>query len=476
MFLQNLSLTCLKNLILIQEDFCKYTDVQGILTEEELLFKVLETIQDVKPYADTLLPIYRNSISSVKRAYIEHISSIQMNYSSFTEDSDIDLQHLLMASSIEKQDEILFDKLRTLMVVVFDEKQYAFSSIKLQHTIESNGQKFPLSKLLPNEDKIAMLVDSLKERLEEKHVSQTFVDNLFGNEIDEDRADEVFDLISNINALNGSEIVPLYMAINRVVAKDIIATRTLPAFDNSALDGYAFAYADIKNPLKIKGTILAGDKNNYQIGPNECYKIMTGAIFTNGADTVVMIENEKLDKNGDLIVPLDTPPNNARKITGEEIKSGELLLSKNSTLTPANIMLLAAQGISYVNVIKKPKIAIFSSGNEIYEPWDSCDTLSVYNANGFGIMAALSQNGFESEYKGVLKDQISTMQGWELFQIQVNGVGQSLYSPANGSNAYMMVPDVDVVNSAISVIEKMQKGEAISEADIEAHNAVYYGK
>ena len=68
------------------------------------------------------------------------------------------------------------------------------------------------------------------------------------------------------------------------------------------------------------------------------------------------------------------------------------------------------------------------------------------------------------------------MQGWELFQIQVNGVGQSLYSPANGSNAYMMVPDVDVVNSAISVIEKMQKGEAISEADIEAHNAVYYGK
>jgi molybdopterin molybdotransferase len=199
------------------------------------------------------------------------------------------------------------------------------------------------------------------------------------------------------------------MAINRVVAKDIIATRTLPAFDNSALDGYAFAYADIKNPLKIKGTILAGDKNNYQIGPNECYKIMTGAIFPNGADTVVMIENEKLDKNGDLIVPLDTPPNNARKITGEEIKSGELLLSKNSTLTPANIMLLAAQGISYVNVIKKPKIAIFSSGNEIYEPWDSCDTLSVYNANGFGIMAALSQNGFESEYKGVLKDQISTI-------------------------------------------------------------------
>lgn len=196
------------NLILLQEDFCKYTDIQDILTEEELLLKVLETVQDVKPYADTLLPIYRNSISSVKRAYIEHISSIQLNDFSFTEDSDIDLQHLLMASSIEKQDEILFDKLRTLMVVVYDEKQYAFSSIKLQHTIESNGQKFPLSKLLPNEDKIAMLVDSLKERLEEKHVSQTFLDSLFGNEIDEDRADEVFDQLNKTDFIleNGVQL------------------------------------------------------------------------------------------------------------------------------------------------------------------------------------------------------------------------------------------------------------------------------
>lgn len=197
-----------KNLILLQEDFCKYTDIQGVLTEEELLLKVLEIIQDVKPYANTLLPMYRNSISSVKRAYIEHISSIQMNYSSFIEDSDIELQHLLMASSIEKQDEILFDKLRSSMFVVLDEKQYAFSSIKLQHTIELNGQKFPLSKLLPNEDKIAMLVDSLKERLEEKHVSQTFVDSLFGNEIDEDRADEVFAQLNKSNFIleNGVQL------------------------------------------------------------------------------------------------------------------------------------------------------------------------------------------------------------------------------------------------------------------------------
>lgn len=197
-----------KNLILLQEDFCKYSEVKVILTEEDLLLKVLEKIQDVKPHAETLLPIYRNSISSVKRAYIEHISSIQLNEFSFTEDSDINLQNLLMASSIEKQDDSLFEKIRSLMIVVLDQKQYAFSSIKLQHTIELNGQKYPLSKLLPNEDKIAMLVDSLKERLEEKHVSLTFLDRLFGNEIDEDRADEVFDQLNKTDVIleNGVQL------------------------------------------------------------------------------------------------------------------------------------------------------------------------------------------------------------------------------------------------------------------------------
>ena len=181
-----------RSIILLQECFSKYSDVRGILTEEELLLKVLDIVQDVKPHAATLLPIYKESISSVKRAYIEHISSIQMNDSSFTEDSDVNLQHLFMASTIEKPDGILFDKLRSLMHVVSDDNVYALSSIKLQHTIELNGQKFPLSKLLPNEDKIAMLVDTLKERLEEKHLNQTFIDNLFGDEVDDDRADDVF--------------------------------------------------------------------------------------------------------------------------------------------------------------------------------------------------------------------------------------------------------------------------------------------
>ncbi|MCR8696906.1 MULTISPECIES: molybdopterin molybdotransferase MoeA [Campylobacter] len=221
------------------------------------------------------------------------------------------------------------------------------------------------------------------------------------------RVDEIFELAKDLEPLNRSEILPISQATGKILASDIIASRSLPAFDNSALDGYAFAYADIDSPLKIKGVILAGDKNSYEISKNECYKIMTGAAFPKGSDSVVMIENESFDESGNLIVPPDTPKNNARKIKGEEIEAGELLLAKGSRLTPANIMLLAAQGISYINTFKNPRIAVFSSGNEINEPWSECDKLSIYNANSFGIISALSQNGFKSEYKGILKDEIS---------------------------------------------------------------------
>lgn len=95
--------------------FSNYKNISGILTEEELLLKVLEIVKDVKAHATTLLPIYINSISSVKTEYLKHLSSIVMNENSFMNESDINYQSLLMASSIEKQEDTLFDMLRSRM-------------------------------------------------------------------------------------------------------------------------------------------------------------------------------------------------------------------------------------------------------------------------------------------------------------------------------------------------------------------------
>lgn len=91
------------------------------------------------------------------------------------------------------------------------------------------------------------------------------------------------------------------------------------------------------------------------------------------------------------------------------------------------------------------------------------------------VSGSFQTNMSQSDITKFVKEQIESMEGWDIMQIQVNGVGQSLYSPANGSNAYMMVPDLDIVNSAISLIEKMQTGVELTQADIDAHMAVYNG-
>lgn len=216
---------------------------------------------------------------------------------------------------------------------------------------------------------------------------------------------EVFESILGLNLNHKTEFVGLNLALKRVLANDIKATKDLPAYDNSALDGYAFCYDDKDLALKIKGEIFAGDKNHYEISKGECYKIMTGAIFPKGADSVLRIEESTLDNNGNLIIPSNITPKDGKKLKGEEIKTGDVILKKGDILDAAKIMLLASQGICFVEVFCKPKIAVFGTGNELKEPWENCDEREIYNANSFGIVALLAQNGFDSEYKGTIKDE-----------------------------------------------------------------------
>ncbi len=108
-------------------------------------------------------------------------------------------------------------------------------------------------------------------------------------------------LQDQIKALNEFELISLEEAKDRVLAKDLYAVKNLPSFDNAALDGYAFNYADVNQALDIKGTILAGDKNTYEIYKNECFKIMTGAKMPKNADTILMIEDECIEE-GKLVI------------------------------------------------------------------------------------------------------------------------------------------------------------------------------
>ncbi len=216
---------------------------------------------------------------------------------------------------------------------------------------------------------------------------------------------EILNLIYNeIKSLNLREIVHLNEALNEICTKDIIAIKDLPCFDNSALDGYAFNHKNAGKTLKIKGVIYAGDKKEFNLKDDECYKIMTGAIMPKGADTVLRIEDANV-KNDVLFLPNEIKKFDGYRLKGEEVTKGKILIKKGEILTPRKIMLLASQGISEVEVYKKPKIALFSSGDELKEPWQKADEYEIYNANASGIEALLKNNGFESKYLGIIKDE-----------------------------------------------------------------------
>ncbi len=213
--------------------------------------------------------------------------------------------------------------------------------------------------------------------------------------------DKIFNAIELLNEVKTSNI---NSCLGEILSSDIVATKNLPCFDNAALDGYAFNYNDVDKKLIVKGTIFAGDKNSYEIKNGECYKIMTGAKIPKNADTILMLENAKFEEDLLIIDKKTTAKNSAYRYIGEEIKKGEILLKKGTLITPSTVMYLASQGITEVLVNTKPKIAIFSTGNEIKEPWENADENEIYNSNASGIGALLNKYSFESEYLGIIKD------------------------------------------------------------------------
>lgn len=203
------------------------------------------------------------------------------------------------------------------------------------------------------------------------------------------------------------EFISLERATGKILAGDVVAVKNLPSFDNSALDGYALKFDDFNEPLIVAATVLAGDTAEISLKKGECVKIMTGAKMPENTDTIVPFEDAVL-QDGKLSPQSKIKKFNAVRYKGEEVKAGEILLKKGEILTPAKVMMLAAQGIYCVFVAREPKIGIFSSGDEVVEPWQSANDGQIYNANAAGIASLLQSFGFASSYAGIVKDDLES--------------------------------------------------------------------
>jgi len=188
------------------------------------------------------------------------------------------------------------------------------------------------------------------------------------------------------------EKVPLLDAAGLAVAEDIIARQPLPAFDNSAMDGYAVRAGDCSSGgvLKIVGYLPAGGALNCRVDPGTAVKIMTGAPIPQGADAVVPFEETEEETERITLLGAVSSGDHIRR-QGEDIAPGDQVIEAGSVLRPAEISLLASFGMSTVRVHRRVRVAILSTGDELQEIDELRFEGGIVNSNSWALAAAIRE-------------------------------------------------------------------------------------
>lgn len=199
---------------------------------------------------------------------------------------------------------------------------------------------------------------------------------------------------ANACRLNAQK-VPLLKATGRILANPLIAPFSIPAFPQSSMDGYAFAFRAGYRTYKLVGEMAAGSSKEFKLNEGEAIRIFTGAAVPAGADTVLMQEKARIE-NGLLFCEWEgiTSGANVRPV-GSEIEAGSRALPEGALLTPAAIGFLAGAGITEVDVYPLPKVSIIVTGNELQTPGEPLAYGQVYEANSFTLVSALGELGIE---------------------------------------------------------------------------------
>jgi len=212
---------------------------------------------------------------------------------------------------------------------------------------------------------------------------------------------------------NNKEVINIKNALHRILSKEIIAPANLPGFNRSTMDGYAIRAEDsfgatesLPSYLKIMGEIKMGDRPDFKINPGEAVKISTGGMLPEGANAVMMVEyTEKID---------DTTIESRRSISpwenvvreDEDLKTGEIILKRGSRLRPQDIGVLAGIGKTNIQIYRKPKIAIISTGNEIIPAEGEPRIGQIRDINSYTLGACIEELGGVPVCRGIIKDEV----------------------------------------------------------------------
>jgi molybdopterin molybdotransferase len=226
--------------------------------------------------------------------------------------------------------------------------------------------------------------------------------------------DEAVALIAaRVTPVHEIETVSLAEADGRILANDISAPLPLPPFTNSAVDGYAVRSRDLplaeEAAFPVTGRIQAGASAREPVGPGHARRIFTGAPMPEGADTVFMQEDVRIDEAGRVVLPAGLRPGANVRPAGEDIPAGHSALPAGRRLRPQDVALAAAFGLTHVDVIRRIRVAVFSTGNELVSPGSQRAPAQLFDSNRFMLTAMLARLGCVVSDLGILGDDRASL-------------------------------------------------------------------
>lgn len=223
-----------------------------------------------------------------------------------------------------------------------------------------------------------------------------------------DKFKEIQNKITLIESDFQIEEISLEDAFNRILQEDVKADSPMPPFDKSAMDGYACRLADIQNKLEVLEVIHAGMMPTFEIGANQCSKIMTGAAVPEGADCVFKVEESELvDEKQVKCTNLKTNKNIC--YLGEDYQQNEVLIDKGTLINVSQMAVLAGAGYHKVKVSRRPKIALINTGSELVEPDEKPDKGKIRNSNASQVISQLRKMNLEVNHFGIIEDDYDVL-------------------------------------------------------------------
>jgi molybdopterin molybdotransferase len=216
-----------------------------------------------------------------------------------------------------------------------------------------------------------------------------------------------------VTPVTGCERVAVRTALGRVLGADVVSTMNVPAHDNSAMDGFAVRGADLdpdgETVLREIGAAFAGRCFDGAVGAGECVRVMTGAVMPAGTDTVVIQEAVRADGTR-IVVPSRQKTGQNRRLAGEDLAIGRVAIPAGRFVRPAELGLLASLGLAEVVVRRRPRVAFFSTGDELASVGTALKDGEVYDSNRYTLYGMLARLGVDLIDMGVVRDDPASLE------------------------------------------------------------------